>query len=114
MILRALIALCIMSALARYLILSVASLSLGAFLYMKGRTDCYVKQVKIQAEQTERWAERTSQAAQSAAERAVASERARMDNEKTAEEIADAAKNEEGSDELCVSADTVERLRNLR
>jgi hypothetical protein len=100
----------IVSVIIRILLASGVALA----VYVKGRDDCAQKHLKREIETRAEWADRVADAAGAAADRALAAERLQIENEHLSEEIADVARQEPGADDLCLSADVVDRVRQLQ
>jgi hypothetical protein len=110
----------VLVAIASFLARNPRSVALaGLFLltvaaYGKGRADCGAKHARAAAKIEAEWKARAAEAAQDAYERGVAAAYADAKNEEIANEIEDAAAAEPGADDLCLSADVVERLRAIK
>ena len=89
---------------------------LAAFLivYKKGREDCATKHARHAVKEAQQWAEKTTAASERAYDRGLQAAKSEVRNQKTVEEIARDAGMEAGADDLCLSADVVERLRQLQ
>lgn len=95
----------------------LAVLGAGAVLggvYLKGRQDCNERHLEKRAEAAERWADTIANVMGAATARALDAQERKLDNERIAKEIADAAAKELGANDECLSADVVDRLRELR
>ena len=90
---------------------AVAAFSAG---YFKGNGDARVKCAEKQAQAAEQWASDVAEDLEKAYQRGVESARIAHENESRVEEIANEAAKEEGADDMCLSANTVERLRQLQ
>jgi len=102
-----------MAALTRFWPIAAALLIVvGA--YVKGRQDattrCKLSAAQAQAE----YAEKTGAATARAYERGVADAQTDKENNDRAEAIREAAKQEPGANDLCLSGDVVERLRAIQ
>ena len=84
------------------------------FTYLQGRSDCATKWERKQAEIRQEWAEKVADAAGAASDRALENQRLELENERLSDEIVAAARQEQGADDICLSADIVERLRQLQ
>jgi hypothetical protein len=87
-------------------------LTVGA--YWKGRADCGTKHERAAAKIEAEWRAKTAEAEQDAYERGVAAAYADAKNEEIVDEIEEAAAAEPGADDVCLSADVVERLRAIQ
>jgi hypothetical protein len=100
--------------LLRYIVGAGAVLLAISFSYTKGRTDCAVKQAVKRAEAAEQWAASVADGLEKAYQRGAESVRIDAENDNKVKEIANEAAKELGADDECLSAATVERLRELR
>lgn len=98
----------------RYVVGAGAVLAALSVSYIKGRSDCAVKAAEKRAEAAEEWAERVDAARQDAYQRGAEAAQRALENQTKVEEIANEAAKELGADDVCLSAATVERLRELR
>lgn len=114
MLARLLIVLVLVNPLLRYLIGAGAVLAALGASYFKGRSDCAVKQAEKRAEAAEEWAASVADDLEAAYQRGAEAAKAAAENEDKVKEIADEAAKEPGADDECLSAATVERLRELR
>ena len=85
-----------------------------SFSYVKGRADCAVKQAGKRAEAAEAWAASVAGNLEKAYQRGAEAARADTANKDKVKEIANEASKEPGAGDECLSAATVERLRELR
>lgn len=111
---RLIVLLVLASPLIRYAVGAGAVLFALTFSYIKGRTDCAVKQAGKRAEAAEEWAASVAEDLDKAYQRGAEAARIDAENDDKVEEIADEAAKEIGADDECLSAATVERLRQLR
>lgn len=99
------------SPIVRYLVVSIA---VFAWAYTKGRSDCAVRQANKRAEAAEEWASGVASDLEAAYKRGAEAARMSQENADKVEEISREAEKEQNSGDECVSADTVERLRQLQ
>lgn len=114
---RFVIALCIMSPIIRYIVVSLGVLALmGASsisLYFKGRSDCAVKHARKASQEAAEWAEKVQASSAAAYEKGREAAILEQKNREKVDEIGEFAAEEPGADDLCLSADVVDRLREL-
>jgi len=110
---RAFLAVMLLNPIIRYVLLSVGVVGVMGFIYLKGRIDCASKWRDKLAAAEQEWNERTLGAVEKAANDAVERERARSKIKDAINDMANEAENEVVEDDVCVSAGTLERLRNI-
>jgi len=98
---------------AQLIALGLAAAIVGG-VYWKGRADCRAKYERAAAKIEAEWKERVREADASAYERGLRAAAIDAENEEVVNEIEEAAAAEPGADDVCLSADVVERLRALR
>ena len=79
-----------------------------------GKNACKAAQERANTKIRGQHAETVNDADRAATERALDSQEKNLNNEQTVDEIVRAAEAEPGSDDLCVSSDIVQRLRQLQ
>lgn len=98
------------SPLVRYVIVGLAAVS---WAYLQGRSDCGARHARQAARMAQEWADKLEQANAAAYARGLQAARLEARNKALVEGIAEDAKKELGAGDICLSADLVERLRQL-
>lgn len=100
--------------LLRYGFPALAAIGVLFGVYTKGRADCAVKHAQEEAKAADKWAGRVTKAAADAYKRGQDAAKKEAKNEQVAKDIAEAAAAEAGADDICLSAEIVEKLRELK
>lgn len=101
------------SKLGRYVAGALAVLALLGGVYMKGYGACAAKHKRAAARIEQEWQEKVTAAERIAYQNGLSAALAEAENEETVHDVENTAAAEAGSDDLCLSADVVERLRAL-
>ena len=93
-------------------LLAVALLIFG-WAYYRGRDDCGDKHRRKAAQEAAEWAEKIRVSEAEAYTRGLQAATREGQNEKIVETVGREAEKEPGAGDVCLSADTIERLRDL-
>lgn len=102
------------SKLGRYVAGALAVLGLLGSVYMKGRADCGAKHKRAAARIEQEWREKVTAAERIAYQNGLSAALVEAENEETIHDVENTAASEAGSDDLCLSADVVDRVRALQ
>lgn len=97
-----------------YLLISGGAIIVLFGAYNKGRADCRAKHERAAAKVEAEWRARVREADAAAYERGLRAATIDAENEEIVDDIEETAAAEAGADDVCLSADVVERLRAIR